>query len=160
MDPETGKTTSFNIPTTGSFVQYLTTDSNNDIWFAEQRGAALAKVSTKIIPSSSSSSLSSSSTTTTTTTQESTAEEVVTNPTQINSVKNDNQTIIITSINDIIKNTEMKFNDIFGPIIVISLAVATILFITSSNRLNTNIKDMEKLELSQQQQQETKKKGK
>jgi copper transport protein len=153
LDPETGKTTSFNIPTTGSFVQYLTTNSNNDIWFAEQRGSALGKVSTKFIPPSPSS-LSSSSTPDP---QESTAEEVVSNPEQINSGKNANQTII-TSINDIIQNTEMKFNDIFGPIIVVSIAVSTILFINSSNRLNNNIKDIEKLEPPSQQQQPQKQK--
>ena len=137
LDPATGNTINFNIPTNGSFVQYLVTDSNNNIWLAEQRGEALAKVSTKFIPSSSpSSSLSSS------TTQELPA--VATNQQKIDSVKS-NQTMM-TSINDIIKNIDLKFSDIFGPIIVIALVVSAILLINSSNRLDANIKDIEKLE--------------
>ena len=62
---------------------------------------------------------------------------------QLDPVKN-NQTTL--SVNDIIQNTEIKFNDIFGPIIITSLVVSAILFTNSSNRLDTNIKDIEKLE--------------
>ena len=59
----------------------------------------------------------------------------------------------MTSINNIIKNTGIKFADIFGPIIVASLAITTILFINGSNRLITNIKDMKQLEPPYQQLQ-------
>ncbi|HJT85671.1 MAG TPA: copper resistance protein CopC [Nitrososphaeraceae archaeon] len=143
LDPDTGTTASFDIPTKGSFVQYLTKDSNNDIWFAEQRGDALAKISTKFIPSSSYTSAP----------QESSAsEEVITDPTQINSIKNANHTGINLLIS-IIKGTGIKFSDIFGPIIVATLAVTTILLINSSNRLITNIKDMKQLEPPSQQSQ-------
>ncbi|HET7644202.1 MAG TPA: copper resistance protein CopC [Nitrososphaeraceae archaeon] len=154
LDPETGRTTSFNIPTIDSSVQYLTTDSNNEIWFAEQKGDALGKISSKFIPRSSPN-----------TEPQKLVEsgETMTNPKQQNySTENANQTIM-ASINNIIKNTGIKFADIFGPIIVASLAVTTILFINSSNRLIINIKDMEQLEppypqLQKQQQQGKKKK--
>ena len=133
LDPATGKTINFDIPTTGSLVQYLTTDSKKDVWFAEQKGDALAKVSTKFVPPS----LSPSSSTDL---QQPTA---TTTYSQLDPVKN-NQTTL--SVNDIIQNTEIKFNDIFGPIIITSLVVSAILFTNSSNRLDTNIKDIEKLE--------------
>ncbi|MGZ5471782.1 MAG: Vgb family protein, partial [Nitrososphaeraceae archaeon] len=133
LDPATGKTINFDIPTTGSLVQYLTTDSKKDVWFAEQKGDALAKVSTKFVPPPSSPSPS-------TDLQQPAA---TTTDSQLDSVKN-NQTTL--SVNDIIQNTEIKFNDIFGPIIITSLVVSAILFTNSSYRLDTNIKDIEKLE--------------
>lgn len=133
LDPATGKTINFDIPTTGSLVQYLTTDSKKDVWFAEQKGDALAKVSTKFVPPSLSPSSSTDLQQPATTTTYS----------QLDPVKN-NQTTL--SVNDIIQNTEIKFNDIFGPIVITSLVVSAILFTNSSNRLDTNIKDIEKLE--------------
>ena len=144
LDPATGKTINFNIPTTGSFVQYLITDSKKDVWFAEQKANALAKVLTKFLPPSS---LSSTGTTIPTT---STQRPTTSAPTDssIDSAKN-NQTMM-TFVNDIIKNTEINFNynfnDVFGPIIITSLVVSAFLIINSSNRLNTNIRDIEKLE--------------
>ncbi|MGZ5486386.1 MAG: Vgb family protein, partial [Nitrososphaeraceae archaeon] len=133
LDPATGKTINFDIPTTGSLVQYLTTDSKKDVWFAEQKGDALAKVSTKFVPPPSSPSPS-------TDLQQPAATTI---DSQLDSVKN-NQTTL--SVNDITQNTEIKFNDIFGPIIITSLVVSAILFTNSSYRLDTNIKDIEKLE--------------
>ncbi|HJT85859.1 MAG TPA: CopD family protein, partial [Nitrososphaeraceae archaeon] len=155
LDPETDRTTSFNIPTIDSSVQYLTTtDSNNEIWFAEQKGDALAKISSKYIPGSSSNTASQKLVE---------SGETMTNTKQQNySNENANQTIM-TSINNIIKNTGIKFADIFGPIIVASLAVTTILFINSSNALITNLKDLKQLEPPYQQlqkQQRGKKKKK
>ena len=133
LDPATGKTINFDIPTTGSLVQYLTTDSKKDVWFAEQKGDALAKVSTKFVPPSSSPSSS-------TDIQQPAA---TTTDSQLDSVKN-NQTTL--SVNNITQNTEIKFNDIFGPIIITSLVVSAILFTNSSYRLDTNIKDIKRLE--------------
>ncbi|HYY71936.1 MAG TPA: hypothetical protein VE595_05945, partial [Nitrososphaeraceae archaeon] len=51
LDPESEETINIDIPTSSSFVQYLVTDSKKDVWFAEQRGNALAKVTVKFIPS-------------------------------------------------------------------------------------------------------------
>ena len=160
LDPATDKTTSFNIPTQNSFVQYLVTDSNNDIWFAEQKGEALAKISTKFIPPSSPPS-SSNPSTIQGSSETATATATATHQQKISLKNNNNQTMIMTYINEFIKNIEIKFNDIFGPIIVASFVIVTILFVNSSNRLNTNIKDMEKLEpMSQQQQTRKKRKNK
>ncbi|HET8792234.1 MAG TPA: hypothetical protein VFM31_00445, partial [Nitrososphaeraceae archaeon] len=155
LDPVTGRTTSFNVPTIDSSVQYLTTtDSNNEIWFAEQKGDALAKISSKFVPRSSPNTASQKLVE---------SGETTTNHQQQNySTESANQTIM-TSINNIIKNTGIKFADIFGPIIVASLAITTILFINGSNRLITNIKDMKQLEPPYQQlqkQQRGKKKKK
>lgn len=51
LDPDSGKTSNVDIPKQGSFVQYLITDSQGDIWFAEQRGNALGTATIKFIPS-------------------------------------------------------------------------------------------------------------
>ncbi|HEY9407420.1 MAG TPA: copper resistance protein CopC [Nitrososphaera sp.] len=44
IDPRTGEGTEANIPITGSFVQWITSDSDGRIWFAAQRGSALGSV--------------------------------------------------------------------------------------------------------------------
>ena len=50
IDPRTGEGTEANIPITGSFVQWLTSDNEGRIWFAAQRGSALGSVSTTANP--------------------------------------------------------------------------------------------------------------
>lgn len=50
IDPLTGKTKEVSIPNSTPFVQWLTSDSGGNIWLAEQRGHALAMVTTKINP--------------------------------------------------------------------------------------------------------------
>jgi copper transport protein len=44
IDPRTGEGTEANIPITGSFVQWITSDNDGRIWFAAQRGSALGSV--------------------------------------------------------------------------------------------------------------------
>ena len=39
------------IPTEGSFTQFVIADNNGDIWFVEQRGGKLGKVSISAVPS-------------------------------------------------------------------------------------------------------------
>ena len=39
------------IPTEGSFTQFVIADDNGDIWFVEQRGGKLGKVSISAVPS-------------------------------------------------------------------------------------------------------------
>ena len=46
IDPRTGEGTEANLPITGSFVQWLTSDNEGRIWFAAQRGSALGSVTT------------------------------------------------------------------------------------------------------------------
>ena len=38
------------IPTEGSFTQFVISDDNGDIWFVEQRGGKLGKVSISAVP--------------------------------------------------------------------------------------------------------------
>jgi copper transport protein len=44
IDPRTGQGTEVQIPTSGSTVQWLTSDDQGRIWFAEQRGGALGTI--------------------------------------------------------------------------------------------------------------------
>jgi copper transport protein len=44
IDPSTGEGTEANLPVTGSFVQWITSDNEGRIWFAAQRGSALGSV--------------------------------------------------------------------------------------------------------------------
>ncbi|HEX2169452.1 MAG TPA: copper resistance protein CopC [Nitrososphaera sp.] len=44
IDPRTGEGTEANLPITGSFVQWITSDNDGRIWFAAQRGSALGSI--------------------------------------------------------------------------------------------------------------------
>ncbi|NOJ27767.1 MAG: hypothetical protein DA330_07140 [Nitrososphaera sp.] len=44
IDPRTGEGTEVKIPKAGSFIQWLTSDDQGRIWFAEQRGSALGSI--------------------------------------------------------------------------------------------------------------------
>ncbi len=50
IDPRTGKTSEFSIPTKSSFTQWVTSDSNGDIILAEQRANALGLLTTSTAP--------------------------------------------------------------------------------------------------------------
>jgi copper transport protein len=50
IDPRTGEGTEVNIPLTGSFVQWLTSDDQGRIWFAAQRASALGSISITATP--------------------------------------------------------------------------------------------------------------
>ncbi len=50
IDPRTGKTAEFPIPTNSTFTQWVTSDSNGDIILAEQRANALGLLTTTTIP--------------------------------------------------------------------------------------------------------------
>ncbi len=52
MDPRTGESKEFNIPISGSFIQYLTADNNGKIWFVAQRGQpSIGSITTTAKPS-------------------------------------------------------------------------------------------------------------
>jgi copper transport protein len=53
IDPRTGEGTEANIPISGSFVQWITSDNEGRIWFAAQRGSALGSITTITKPGSS-----------------------------------------------------------------------------------------------------------
>src|SRR5215213_7476232 len=52
LDPRTGASKEANIPITGSFIQWITSDDNGRIWFAAQQGNELGSVTTTAKPSS------------------------------------------------------------------------------------------------------------
>lgn len=54
IDPRTGGGTEANLPITGSFVQWITSDNDGRIWFAAQRGSALGSVTIEANSASSS----------------------------------------------------------------------------------------------------------
>jgi copper transport protein len=127
LDPETGETLNIDIPTSSSFVQYLVTDSKKDVWFAEQRGNALGKVTVKFIPSSSQAI--------------DTAQETTTID---NNDINNNQTI--SNVTNTGFFGKIRFNDLFGPFIIIALVASTILYLNSNNQLRKKLLEIENIE--------------
>ncbi|HEU5461430.1 MAG TPA: copper resistance protein CopC [Nitrososphaeraceae archaeon] len=129
LDPDTGETMNIEIPTSNSFVQYLVTDSKKDVWFAEQRGNALGKVTIKFIPNNS--------------------QNIASTPSSItdndnNNNNNNNQTdrnIANKSIFNI-----LRFNDFFGPFIIIAVAASTILYVNSREQLRKKLLEIENIE--------------
>jgi copper transport protein len=127
LDPDTGETINIDIPTSSSFVQYLVTDSKKDVWFAEQRGNALGKVTIKFIPNNS--------------------PNMAFNPSSItdnNNNNNNNQTDSNIANKKIFN--ELRFNDFFGPLIIIAIAASTILFVNSSEQLRKKQLEIENIE--------------
>ena len=49
-DPYNNRISEVVIPTEGSFTQFVTADDNGDVWFVEQRGAKIGKVSISSVP--------------------------------------------------------------------------------------------------------------
>ena len=49
-DPYNNRITEVAIPTEGSFTQFVTADDNGDVWFVEQRGKKIGKVSISAVP--------------------------------------------------------------------------------------------------------------
>jgi copper transport protein len=52
IDPRTGEGTEANLPITGSFVQWITSDNEGRIWFAAQRGSAIGSITITAKPGS------------------------------------------------------------------------------------------------------------
>ncbi|HVP81989.1 MAG TPA: CopD family protein, partial [Nitrososphaeraceae archaeon] len=126
LDPDTGETINIKIPTSNSFVQYLVTDSKKDIWFAEQRGNGLGKVTIKYIPTNSPKTVSTSGSITD------------------NGINKNNQTEETRANNEIFNS--ITFNDLFGPFIIIAIAASTILYINSSEQLRKKLLEMKNIE--------------
>ena len=128
LDPDTGETMNIEIPTPNSFVQYLVTDSKKDVWFAEQRGNALGKVTIKFIPNNS--------------------QNIASTPSSVTDNANDNNNNNQTDdniANKSIFNT-LRFNDFFGPFIIIAIAASTILYVNSSEQLRKKLLEIENIE--------------
>lgn len=126
LDPDTGETINIDIPTSNSFVQYLVTDSKKDIWFAEQRGNGLGKVTIKFTPSNSPKTVSTSG-------------SIIDN-----GINTNNQTEENMANNKILNS--LTFNDLFGPFIIIAIAASTILYVKSSKQLEKKLLEMKNIE--------------
>jgi copper transport protein len=126
LDPDTGETINIDIPTSNSFVQYLVTDSKKDIWFAEQRGNGLGKVTIKYIPTNSPKTVSTSGSITD------------------NGINKNNQTEDTMANNKIFNS--LTFNDLFGPFIIIAIVASTILYVNSSEQLRKKLLEMKNIE--------------
>src|SRR5215211_2197708 len=127
LDPDTGESINIDIPTSNSFVQYLVTDSKKDVWFAEQRGNALAKVTIRFIPNNS--------------------PNMALNPSSVtdNNNNNNNNQTEGNGTNKKLFN-ELRFNDFFGPFIIIAIAASTILYVNSREQLRKKQLDIENIE--------------
>jgi copper transport protein len=143
LDPETGETINIDIPTSSSFVQYLVTDSKKDVWFAEQRGNALGKVTAKFIPSITSQPIN-------------TNQETSTIDNNIGTTNN--QTVI--NIPNITQFEKISFNDLFGPFIIIALVASTLLYLNSNNQLRKKLLQIENIENEKKDNKSTKKRTK
>ncbi|HJS63679.1 MAG TPA: copper resistance protein CopC [Nitrososphaeraceae archaeon] len=122
LEPETGETMNVNIPKKGSFAQYVISDSDGEIWFAEQRGNALGKITTTFNPSN---------------VQSTTDEKTL-------SIKSDkNKDKRLTNIFGI-DISKVRFGDVFGPLIVIGLILTTLLFIKNEKRLGDSLHELDR----------------
>ena len=127
LDPISGKIASVKIPKQGSFVQYLATDSQGDIWFAEQRGNALGKATIKFIPSNNPQQQQQQQPSGTG--QQSTNNNTITD-------QNNNKNIITNVV------TNVSFYEIVGPLLVVAVIVITLLYINSYKKLFANLNDL------------------
>ena len=118
LDPNSGKTTNIKIPKQGSLVQYLTTDSKGDIWFAEQRGGGLGKATIKFIPSN---------------IQPSRTEYP---PTNNNTTNQSNNNTIPMNIK------KLEFYKIIGPLMIVMVIASTLLYINSYEKLYSNLNNL------------------
>jgi ligand-binding sensor domain-containing protein len=128
LDPQTEETINIDIPTSSSFVQYLVTDSKKDVWFAEQRGNALAKVTIKFIPSSNSQTI-----------------DTITGTETIDDNDNNNNQTVTNTTNSVLFE-KIRFNDLFGAFIIIALVASTILYLNSRNQLSKKLLEIENIE--------------
>ncbi|HYY71726.1 MAG TPA: hypothetical protein VE595_04885, partial [Nitrososphaeraceae archaeon] len=98
-----------------------------DVWFAEQRGNALAKVTVKFIPSNPQG-----------------IDKIQEKSTIDNNDNTNNQTI--NNITITVLFGKIRFNDLFGPFIIIALVISTLLYLNSSNQLRKRISEIENIE--------------
>ena len=114
IDPRTGEGTEVNIPLTGSFVQWLTSDDEGRIWFAAQRASALGSISITATPG----------------TMKTTAEEGGPQHQQ-------NGTSGLT--NTPFQQIGLSFADIAGPAIVAGIVISALAFAKSATDLKRNV---------------------
>ena len=138
LDPTNGETFNVNIPTQGSFVQYIISDSKGEVWFAEQRGNALGKVSTTFTPSIS---------------QASSKSQTAVNG-SLNTNLNQTNPIFSTQLLE-----GVDFHNVFGPIIILGVLGATVLYVLNDRQVRINLQDMENYKPTQRKYKKSKTKN-
>ncbi|MDP8886732.1 MAG: hypothetical protein M3M91_02960, partial [Thermoproteota archaeon] len=114
IDPRTGEGTEANLPITGSFVQWLTSDNEGRIWFAAQRGSALGSV---------------------TTTTNSTSPQTVNDEGQQQQLLNGTSGPISP-----IQQLGFSFADVAGPAIAAGIVISALAYAKSATDLKRNIR--------------------
>ena len=118
IDPRTGQGTEANLPITGSFVQWITSDNEGRIWFAAQRGSALGSVTITANPAS---------------------------PETVNDVGQ--QQLLNGSSGPIspIQRLGFSFADIAGPVMAAGIVISALAYAKSATDLKSNIRAALKL---------------
>jgi copper transport protein len=112
IDPRTGEGIEANIPISGSFVQWITSDNEGRIWFAAQRGSALGSVTT------------------------------TTNSTSPQTVNDEGQQQLSGTSGPIspIQQLGFSFADIAGPAIAAGIVISALAYAKSATDLKRNIR--------------------
>jgi copper transport protein len=112
IDPRTGEGIEANIPISGSFVQWITSDNEGRIWFAAQRGSALGSVTT------------------------------TTNSTSPQTVNDEGQQQLSSTSGPIspIQQLGFSFADIAGPAIAAGIVMSALAYAKSATDLKRNIR--------------------
>jgi copper transport protein len=118
IDPRTGEGTEVNIPLTGSFVQWLTSDDEGRIWFAAQRGSALGSIIATAKPASA------------------------------GTVNDEGQQQLNGTSGPIrpIQQLGFSFADIAGPVIAVGIVISALAYAKSATDLKRNIRAALKLD--------------
>ena len=122
IDPRTGQGTEANIPITGSFVQWITSDNEGRIWFAAQRGSALGSVTITANPAS---------------------------PGTINDEGQQQQLLLLNGSSGPISPIQQlgfSFADIAGPVMAAGIVVSALAYAKSATDLKRNIRAALKLD--------------
>jgi copper transport protein len=124
IDPRTGQGTEANLPISGSFVQWITSDNEGRIWFAAQRGSALGSI-----------------TSITTTAKPASAVTI-----------NDQQQQQLMLLNGTsgpitpIQQLGFSFADVAGPVIAAGIVISALAYTKSATDLKRNVRRLLKLD--------------
>ena len=121
IDPRTGEGTEANIPISGSFVQWITSDNEGRIWFAAQRGSALGSIITTAKPASAG------------TVNDQGQQQLL----QVNGTSGPIRPI---------QQLGFSFADVAGPVIAVGIVISALAYAKSATDLKRNIRAALKLD--------------
>jgi copper transport protein len=122
IDPRTGEDKEVTIPSPSPFIQWLTSDSRGNIWFAEQRGDSLGVITVNANPLQSGSPAGDATT---------------------NSLSNNNQSSS-DGDNDFIPQYGFNFTEIVGPAVAAGIIASALFYIKSITDLRKSMKQVNK----------------